>query len=201
MRVTGGNARGRQIKAPKGQAVRPTAGRVKEALFNILGQDLSGAKILDLFAGTGNLSIEGLSRGAERAVLIDSSEKSAAIIRENLRRLELVQRCTVWVMPVVRALHVLAERGELFDLVFLDPPYNHRQVDSTLNVIGAANILASSATVVVEHSIREPIGPRVEGLLLKDKRRYGDTLLSFLAPATQASGRNEGHEGHSENVR
>ncbi|HEY7166433.1 MAG TPA: 16S rRNA (guanine(966)-N(2))-methyltransferase RsmD [Candidatus Binatia bacterium] len=193
MRVTGGNARGRQIKAPKGQAVRPTAGRVKEALFNILGQDLSGARVLDLFAGTGNLTIEALSRGAVRAVLVDSAERSAVLIRENLSRLELLDRCTVWVMPVARALRLLAGRGELFDLVFLDPPYNHRQVGSALKSIGAANILAPSSIVVVEHSIREPIGPRIEGLVLKDERRYGDTLLSFLIPASRSSLSNEGH--------
>ena len=196
MRVTGGKARGRKIKAAKGQSVRPTAGRVKEALFNILGQDLSGLKVLDLFAGTGNLSIEAVSRGASRAVLVDSSEKSAALIRENLRHLELDHKCTVLVTSVLRALRLLRDRGECFDLIFLDPPYDHHQVTSTLKAIGTGNILVASGIVVVEHSIREPVGPSVEGLLLKDERRYGDTLLSFLVRAAQSSLPGEGRPQH-----
>src|SRR5215467_15273173 len=112
MRVIGGNARGRQLKVPKGQALRPTAGRVKESLFDILPHNLSGAKVLDLFAGTGNLSIEALSRGATEAVLVDSSTPSAKAIRENLHRLGLANRTQFLAMPVTRALRLLARQRE-----------------------------------------------------------------------------------------
>ena len=101
MRVIGGNARGRRLKVPKGQTLRPTAARVKEALFNILPHDLDGATVLDLFAGTGNLTIEALSRGAAAAILVDSSVESGKAIRENVRRLHLADRTKVWIMPVV----------------------------------------------------------------------------------------------------
>ena len=132
MRVIGGNARGRRLKVPRGQTLRPTAARVKEALFNILPHDLSGAKVLDLFAGTGNVTIEALSRGAAAAILVDSSVESGKAIRENLRRLHLTDRTKVWITPVARALRLLARRGETFDLIFLDPPYDCEWIDRTL---------------------------------------------------------------------
>src|SRR5215813_7580464 len=99
MRVIGGNARGQRLKVPKGRCLRPTAARVKEALFDILPHDLSGVRVLDLFAGTGNLTIEALSRGAAAAILVDSSAESGKTIRENLRRLDLTDRTKVLIMP------------------------------------------------------------------------------------------------------
>ena len=185
MRVIGGNARGRRLKVPKGQALRPTAGRVKEALFDILPHDLSGVKVLDLFAGTGNLTIEALSRGAAEAVLVDSSVKSGKAIRENLRRLNLTDRTKVWITPATRALRLLARRGEIFDLIFLDPPYEHRLVEPALRMIAKENLLRDSGVLIAEHSIREPIESRHEALELKDQRRYGGTLLSFFTPSAQ----------------
>ena len=114
MRIIGGTAKGRRLVVPKGGAVRPTAGKVKESLFNILPRDFSGLRVLDLFAGTGNVSIEALSRGAEKAVLVDASARSAAAIRENMRRLGFGARSQVWVLPVARALRSLAQRGRDF---------------------------------------------------------------------------------------
>ena len=179
MRVIGGAAKGRRLLAPKGQAVRPTADRVKESLFNILPRDFSGAKVLDLFAGTGNLSIEALSRGADRAVLVDSSARSAAAIKENLRRLGLAGRSEVWVAPAARSLRSLARRKETFDLIFLDPPYDQELATRTLALIAQCNLLSESGTIVVEHSARETLQPSYDRLQLHDQRRYGDTLLSF----------------------
>jgi len=179
MRVIGGAAKGRRLLAPKGQTVRPTADRVKESLFNILPRDLTGAKVLDLFAGTGNLSIEALSRGADRAVLIDASERSVAAIKENLRRLGFHGRGQVWTAPVARGLRSLARRDESFDYIFLDPPYDQALVGRTLEIIGKSNLLRDSGTLVVEHSARETVKPLYGSLQLHDQRRYGDTLLSF----------------------
>src|SRR5512145_2444605 len=135
MRVIGGNARGRRLKVPKGRALRPTAARVKEALFNILPRDLSGLRLLDLFAGTGNLTIEALSRGADEAIMVDDSAQSGRAIRENLRRLGLTDRVRLWSMPVERALRQLERRHEAFDLIFADPPYGQRLVERTLRII------------------------------------------------------------------
>jgi 16S rRNA (guanine966-N2)-methyltransferase len=179
MRVIGGNAKGRRLKVPRGQDLRPTAARVKEALFNILPHDLSGAKVLDLFAGTGNLSIEALSRGAAEAILIDSAAESGKAIRENLRKLGLSDRSKVWITPVFRSLHLLSRRGETFDFIFLDPPYENHWVGKTLQLIAQGNLLRGPGVLVAEHSIREKVEERYEPLLRRDQRRYGSTLLSF----------------------
>ena len=180
MRVIGGDARGRRLKVPKGHEVRPTAARVKEALFDILPHNLSGIKLLDLYAGTGNLTIEALSRGAAEAILVDSSAKSAKAIRENLRRLNLVARTKVWVTPVARAARLLANRGETFDMIFLDPPYGQRLVEKTLRAIAEGGLLRESGVLMAEHSIRDPIEQSYGSLISHDQRRYGDTLLSFF---------------------
>ena len=124
MKVIGGTARGRKLKVPKGLAVRPTAARVKESLFNILRHDFSGLRVLDLYAGSGNVSIEALSRGAVEAVLVDESARSAAVIRENLTRLELIQRAQIWIVPVARALRKLDKAGKSSILYFSTHPMN-----------------------------------------------------------------------------
>jgi 16S rRNA (guanine966-N2)-methyltransferase len=180
MRVIGGERKGRRLIVPKGQAVRPTAARVKESLFNILPHDFTGMRVLDLFAGTGNLSIEALSRGAVKAVLVDASARSATAIRENLRRLGLTARTEIWVAPAARALKTLAKRGEKFDMIFLDPPYDQGLLESSLKVLAKGDLLYPSGTVVAEHSTREAVNSRYQSLVLNDQRRYGDTLLSFF---------------------
>lgn len=188
MRVIGGNARGRRLKVPKGQSVRPTSGRVKEALFNILPRDLSGIKFLDLFAGTGNVSIEAISRGAAEAILIDSSPKSGKVIRENLRKLRFTDRTRVWIIPVFRALRLLARRGESFDMIFLDPPYERNWIEASLKIIAQGSLLRLSGTLIVEHSAREEMKSNYGSLVMDDQRNYSGTLLSFFKhKATSAS--------------
>jgi len=183
MRVISGKAKGRRLVAPKGGAIRPTADRIKESLFNILPRDFSGMKILELFAGTGNVSIEALSRGAESALLVDASERSARIIRENLRRLELTDRAQMWVMPVRRALNAVGRQGQKFDVIFLDPPYDQKLVGRSLELIASVDPVYSTGLVVAEHSVRETLKTSYGSLSLNDQRRYGDTLLSFFRHA------------------
>jgi len=179
MRVIGGNARGRRLKVPKGQTLRPTAGRVKEALFNILPHDLSGTKVLDLFAGTGNVTIEALSRGAAAAILVDSSVESGKAIRENLRRLHLTDRTKVWIMPVARALRFLARHGETFDLIFLDPPYGAGWLTRSIAAVAGAGLLESSGVIVGEGHWRDrPSFPG--GYVVTREARYGETALWFI---------------------
>lgn len=180
MRVISGKSKGRRLIAPKGRAVRPTADRIKESLFNILSRDFTGMRVLELFAGTGNVSIEALSRGAASALLVDASERSGRVIRENLRRLDLSDRAQLWVMPVDRALRSLARQGQTFDLVFLDPPYDQNLVGRSLEMLASLNPLLPGAVVVAEHSVREPVKSNYASLSLNDQRRYGDTLLSFF---------------------
>jgi 16S rRNA (guanine966-N2)-methyltransferase len=180
MRVIGGNARGRRLKVPKGRTLRPTAARVKEALFNILPRDLTGLRLLDLFAGTGNVAIEALSRGAEEAILVDASAESGRAIRENLRRFGLMDRVSLWTMPVERALRQLERRHEGFDFIFADPPYGQRLVERTLRIIAQGSILRNSGVIVAEHGVRDEVAARFGKLELRDRRRYGDTILSFF---------------------
>jgi 16S rRNA (guanine966-N2)-methyltransferase len=180
MRVIAGEAKGRRLKAPKGRELRPTGDRVKEALFNILPHDLSGRKVLDLFAGTGNLSIEALSRGAEEAVLVDISRDAVQVIEENVRGLGLTERARVLTAPVFKSVRMLSRGEERFDLIFLDPPYDKELVGETLKAIAAEGLLAESGVVVAEHSVREKVQERYGALALSDQRRYGDTMLSFF---------------------
>lgn len=186
MRVIGGTAKGRRLLVPKGRAVRPTAARIKESLFDILPRDFSGMKVLDLFAGTGNVSIEALSRGAASALLVDTAARSARTMRENLARLGFGRCATVWITPVARALRSLARRGDAFDLIFLDPPYEQGLMGPSLKLIAQGHLLRPSGIVVGEHSAREPVQSRYDRLVQYDQRRYGETLLTFFADATNA---------------
>jgi 16S rRNA (guanine(966)-N(2))-methyltransferase RsmD len=185
MRVIGGAAKGRRLSVPKGRAVRPTAARVKESLFNILPRDFSGMKVLDLYAGTGNLSIEALSRGADHALLVDASARSALTIKENLRRLGFAAQSAVWVAPVARSLRSLARRNESFDFIFLDPPYEQGLAGRSLEIIARCRLLRETGTLIAEHSAREKLKPAYDSLRLHDQRRYGDTLLSFYERAPE----------------
>lgn len=180
MRVIAGHSKGRRIKAPKGREIRPTASRVKEALFNILPHDLTEIRVLDLFAGTGSLSVEALSRGAREAVLVDVSHKSVVAIRDNLASLDLSSRSKVWTMPVLPAIRRLSRGGETFELIFLDPPYEKGWVRRVLETVAEGELLAEAGRLVAEHSVREPVQESYGPLKLQDQRRYGDTLLSFF---------------------
>jgi 16S rRNA (guanine966-N2)-methyltransferase len=178
MRVTGGRLGGRRLVAPP-SGVRPTADRVREALFARLS-DLDGVCVLDLYAGTGALGIEALSRGAERAVFVERSNASLSVLRRNLRTLELDAHARVMRADVRSALRRLAGE-ERFDLVLADPPYEDQELAAPLALLVSGGLLAPGATVVVERSRRHPL-PSVEGLVSHGSRRYGDTEIEWLAP-------------------
>ena len=183
MRVIAGDARGRQLLAPKSQRVRPTADRVKEALFSILLSRLgefTGMRVLDIFAGTGNLGIEALSRGAGYAVFVDSHRESAEVIRKNLEITKYSETAKVVVQDAAAALRWLARGEAPFHLVFLDPPYGEGHTERLLEVLSASPLIDQGSTVVAEFSAKEEI-PRSFGRLQETERRiYGDTALSFL---------------------
>jgi len=176
LRVTGGELRGRRIRVPQSSAVRPTSDRVREALFARLG-DLDGVHALDLFAGSGALGIEALSRGATRAVFVERSVPVAAVLRANLVALAVLERAKVVRGEASGVVRRLAAAGERFHLALLDPPY--ADVETTaraLRALATSGILAPRATVVVEASRRH--APQlVDGLVLVDERRYGDTVI------------------------
>jgi 16S rRNA (guanine966-N2)-methyltransferase len=171
MRVIAGRLGGRRLSAPRGRTTRPTSDRVREAIFGLLGS-VDEAKVLDLFAGTGALGIEALSRGAERLTLVDSSPAACAAIRRNLASLgvEAELRC----QRAVPFLHAARAGGRQYDLVFLDPPYRHAHGLGAELSAALGPVLSPDARVVTESDRRSPLEL---GLALLDERRYGDTLI------------------------
>jgi 16S rRNA (guanine966-N2)-methyltransferase len=158
MRVIAGEAHGRRLRAPRGLQTRPATARVRASIFSRLAArtELAGTRVLDLFAGSGSLGLEALSRGARHAVFVDSSRAAAAAIRDNLRVLGLVERAEVIVAGVERALAQLGARGERFDLVFIDAPYRHDTSAAVLAKLAAGGLLETGAWVVVRQAARAP---------------------------------------------
>jgi len=180
VRIVGGEARGRPLRAVPGQGTRPTADRVRQSLFDALGQRMDGLSVLDLYAGTGALALEAVSRGAARAVLIESDARACGVIFHNLAALKYEHVCRVIRGELPDALQQL--QGERFDLVFSDPPYALRAAQRILDALPANHLLAPSARVVLETDRREPLPVPPAGVSLVDERRYGDTrALIFSA--------------------
>jgi 16S rRNA (guanine966-N2)-methyltransferase len=187
VRIVGGNLGGRVLRAPPGAATRPTSEKVREAVFGILGSQLSGlsagsvagAHVLDLFAGTGALGIEALSRGAAHVTFVDSARAAVTAIRNNLRALGVADRATVVAGDAVVSAARHAPPAP-WRLVFVDPPYRS---DLAARAVAALppDHLAADAVIVIEHDRHNPPPDRVGSLLRTDQRRYGDTLISFFA--------------------
>jgi 16S rRNA (guanine966-N2)-methyltransferase len=175
LRVSGGEARGRRLKAPKN--IRPTQGIVKQALFNIVGPDIDGAVVLDLFAGSGAIGIEALSRGAATVWFVDQQARGLAILRQNLDALGFKERAHVVRGDVVRWLEASPNAIKSADFVFLDPPYEDVVLDRALKVLDRE---LNNATVLAEHSRRQQL-PALERLRVDRERRYGDTVVTVLA--------------------
>lgn len=175
MRVTGGTGRGRRLKAPPGLRVRPTSDKVKQALFNILGEKVAGAAFLDLFAGAGGIGIEALSRGAGRVVFVDDSRRSLDVIRENIGQTGFGDRAEV---VASRAEAYLKRTTERFDILFLDPPYAE-ELRPLLELISGAGILRTDAIVLAEHFRKQPSPEKAGALALYREAKYGDTVLAF----------------------
>ena len=179
MRIIGGEARSRQIDAPKGKDTRPTRDKVRESLFNILMWDLEGRIVLDLFAGSGALGLEALSRGAAYAVFVDSSAQAAKIVESNVERLGFADRAKVIRADWKAAVSTLAPHSKGgFDLVFLDPPYAMADTGEMCGHMLKCRILGPSPLIVIEHASETP--PRLGAeFCIKDSRRYGDTGITF----------------------
>lgn len=180
MRIIGGTLKGRKLATFRGMTIRPTADRLREAIFNILGERVKATVVLDLFAGTGSFGIEALSRGALAAVFVDSSKEAIATIRKNLRsfHLENCARTIRW--NILKNLNCIKSHDGGFDLVFLDPPYNQEHIKPALTNLGQNVSIPKGACIVIEHSCDEPIPAEISVFVLTDQRKYGQTLVSFL---------------------
>ena len=191
MRVIAGELGGRRLEAPRGLRTRPTSDRVREALFMSLGS-LEGLEVVDLFAGSGALGIEALSRGASFAHFVDSARAAREALERNLAALGLESRGRIWPLALPRALSRLAEPLRRADLVLADPPYGGAEARSVLAALGAPGVLRAGARVVVERHLKDEL-PAAAGLLaLERERRYGETVVNLYragetaAPATES---------------
>jgi 16S rRNA (guanine(966)-N(2))-methyltransferase RsmD len=197
MRVIAGAYRSRILKSLKGLALRPTSDRLRETLFNVLGPAVAGSRFLDLFAGTGAIGIEALSRGAKEVVFVENHAPAAALIRRNLESLGIRKGVTVVGMDALRGLEKLASRqnqevgGAPFAFIFLDPPYSAaKDYSRVLEFLGSGDLLASAGIVIAEHrrgfELTEEVGTVRRYRVLKQ----GDAALSFYRRASAAAGEN-----------
>jgi 16S rRNA (guanine(966)-N(2))-methyltransferase RsmD len=190
MRVIGGTAKSTPLTSLKGAKVRPTPDRVRESLFNQIAGEVAGARFLDLFAGSGAIGIEALSRGAGEVVFVELNSQAQAIIYQNLAKCRFLdsesgeKKSKHWILLKSNALHalkVLAERGHQFDLVYVDPPYADELYEETLTALGRSGLLAEEGQVIAEHHHKTVLQENYDKLNVFKTRQIGDTCLSFYS--------------------
>ncbi len=180
MRITGGKSKGRTLASPKGMDIRPTTDKVREAIFNIIGQDMAGLYILDLFAGTGIFGIEALSRGAQHTIFIDNSQQSIKLIKKNLAICGFQDSGTVLRRDLKKEIPLHPpELQKHVDLLFLDPPYKKGLIVPLLEKISSADILSKGSRIVAELSKNEILPSPIGNLEIADTRLYGDTRINI----------------------
>jgi len=176
LRVISGVCRGRRLKAPRGMATRPTADRVKEAVFNVLAQQVRGSRVLDVFAGTGALGIEALSRGADEAVFIDNNRAAWQALQDNLQSSGLWEQSSVFYGDFAKVLPRLTGG---FDIIFLDPPYNQGLVAPAAMLVVAGRLLRADGVLVLETNSGQRELPDIRQLKLLKESNYGDTAVIY----------------------
>ncbi len=179
MRIISGKYKGRHLVSFKADHIRPTTDRVKESLFNILMGQIEGARVLDLFSGTGNLAIECLSRGAEWVDIVESHRKSVAIIRENLAALKISEGFKIF--PIDAFKYIRDYEGPPYDVVLCDPPFTRSWADELAQAIGSSRLLGEQSRLVIESAAKEKILEDYPGLKRLDQRHFGDKYLNFFA--------------------
>ncbi len=190
MRVIAGRLGGRRIYAPPGKEVRPTTGRVKEALFSMILGIIPGSQGLDLFAGSGAIGIEALSRGAKQVTFVEKSRRVARVVEKNLIALGLTNEATLWIDDANRAIYRL-KRAEPLDWIFADPPYREGWPQRLIGPLQP--LLRIGAQLIIEHDPKEQLTPP-DLLILIDQRSYGDTMLSRYRRVPEPAGAGEDHD-------
>ncbi len=175
MRIITGKYRGKALKMPKG--IRPTQNKVRKAIFDILG-DIEGLSFLELFAGTGAVGFEALSKGAAGMVLVENSRQSIQVIKDNIKALG-ASNCELLAVDSDKAIEILARNKKKFEIIFLDPPYYKDLAKKTLQLLCACDILAGNGFIIVQHFTKDNLPDIQGGLILFKRFKYGDTLLSF----------------------
>ena len=180
MRIIAGTAKGIRLKTPKGMKTRPTADRVKESVFGILAARPLDAEVLDLFAGTGNLGLEALSRGAASAMLVDKNSQSIKIMMENAILTDLAGMAVICREDVLQALRRLDGEGKSFDLIFCDPPYNLGLAPKVLQALETGGVMRDGGVLVLEHSRHEKLPDGLKRIVAYRIEFYGETVVSFF---------------------
>lgn len=176
MRVITGSARGVRLLTPEGEQTRPTTDRVKEALFNIIQFDIEGRSVLDLFAGTGQLGIEALSRGAKSATFVDNRSDAVKLIKENIRKTKFQNQSTVFVGDYATFLQTSRQR---FDLIFLDPPYAESFLENALKRISTIDIVKDGGIIICERPVEKELSQELSGFERSKDYRYGKTIITL----------------------
>lgn len=201
MRVVSGSAKGRPLKSVPGSGTRPTTDKVKEAVFSMIGPYFEGGTALDLFAGTGGLGIEALSRGMDRAVFVDMEQKSIDTVRANLKAVRMEEQAEVYRNEAGRALSALEKRGRVFDLVFLDPPYRLKHGDELMLAMAQKGLLSSDAIIVLEHESGYAYPEDIPGFYRTRQAVYGETTISiYQYEAALEEADKSGKEGNDESA-
>jgi len=188
MRVIAGSQKGRRLTTPAGPGLRPTSDRVKEALFSILSPRIAGARFLDLYAGTGAIGIEALSRGATAVTFVESHPASLRVLRDNLARCNLTALADIRSCPASHFFRRPERDGRSYDIVFADPPYHEENGSSDLlTSIAASPAITEESLIVLEHFTKRTVPPQVGRLVRLRQYRYGDTTLSVFSPEAEGA--------------
>jgi 16S rRNA (guanine(966)-N(2))-methyltransferase RsmD len=178
VRVIAGTAKGKRLKSPQGK-IRPLSDQARESLFNILQPIVEGSYFLDLFAGTGSVGIEALSRGATLSIFVELDKKTVQVIRENLENCGFPDRSEVYALDVIRGLKILKRKGAKFGIIFIGAPYGSPNLEKALQELSDGSLLNEAGVVVAEHRFKHKIPLEFGALKQVREARYGDTLLSF----------------------
>lgn len=179
MRIISGIAKGRKLLSPLTMETRPTLDRVKESIFDIIQVKIYGSKVIDVFAGTGSLGLEAVSRGALNCFLIDKSKDTYGLLRQNVTNLKFEDKCKTFNMDSYKALEQLGEESEKFDIIFIDPPYVKDMIHPAVIIIEKNKMLSSNGIIVTKIDSKEELYEGTDKIKLYDHRKYGNTTICF----------------------
>lgn len=181
MRITAGTMKGRKLKVPCGLDLRPTSDKVKEALFNILSNQIAGATLLDLYAGTGSIGIEALSRGAGNVIFIENNLRHLQYLKKNLALFSFEGKVEIFAIAASDFLKKSKKLHRSFDIIFVDPPYASNEVEKILPMLQEGDMITDQGMVIIEHFHKKALPEKEGNLFFLKKYKYGETVLSFYA--------------------
>lgn len=181
MRVISGKCKGRVLYSPQSESIRPTSNKIKEFIFNFIGNAIYNAVVLDLFSGTGNLSVEALSRGAKKSVLVDNSKEAILLIYRNLELTNFLPQCKIVQQDVFRYLKVAVKKKYYFNFIFADPPYSIIDYYLLIKYVGDGNLLKDGGFFILEHSSRAKLDESFSSMTRENTKIFGDTGITFYS--------------------